>query len=278
MPDPAPATMSSGPSVCRTASAWIGFRCSSSGDPGDIGTPSYGRPPTPKSRARDLRHSGRDRRSGRRRELAPRPAAGDPAPARPRAPGGRAAVHRRRRRARRLRLVAAVGHRASRPGRPRTSSGRSSSGAWRPSAPQEAPPRVANVPGDAIAIIKIPKIHVDLVVVEGTDTESLKKGPGHYLGTAYPWQDRGRVGIAGHRTTYGAPFWDLNELDPATGSSSPPSTGSSTTASPARGSSTPPTAPSWTPPSGRRSSSPRATRGSRPRERLVVFADRVSQL
>jgi sortase A len=81
-------------------------------------------------------------------------------------------------------------------------------------APAEAPPRVVNVPGDAIAIIKIPTINVDLVVVEGTDTESLKKGPGHYPGTAYPWQDRGRVGIAGHRTTYGAPFWDLNELDP----------------------------------------------------------------
>lgn len=79
--------------------------------------------------------------------------------------------------------------------------------------PEEAPPpRVANVPGKAVAIIKIPKINVDLVVVEGTDTESLKKGPGHYAGTAYPWQDHGRVGIAGHRTTYGAPFWDLNEL------------------------------------------------------------------
>jgi sortase A len=74
------------------------------------------------------------------------------------------------------------------------------------------PDRVANVPGKAVAIIKIPKIDVDLVVVEGTNTESLKKGPGHYSKTAYPWQDTGRVGIAGHRTTYGAPFWSLNEL------------------------------------------------------------------
>ncbi len=80
--------------------------------------------------------------------------------------------------------------------------------------PAEAPARVANVPGQAVAIIKIPKIDVDLVVVEGTDTESLKKGPGHYGQTAYPWQDHGRVGIAGHRTTYGAPFWSLDELDP----------------------------------------------------------------
>ena len=63
-----------------------------------------------------------------------------------------------------------------------------------------------------MAIIRIPKIDVDYVVVEGTDTEALKKGPGHYTDTAEPWQDTGRVGIAGHRTTYGAPFWSLNEL------------------------------------------------------------------
>jgi sortase A len=78
--------------------------------------------------------------------------------------------------------------------------------------PSDAPERVANVPGKAVAIIRIPKIEVDLVVVQGVDTESLKKGPGHYTKTAYPWEDTGRVGIAGHRTTYGAPFWSLNEL------------------------------------------------------------------
>jgi sortase A len=78
--------------------------------------------------------------------------------------------------------------------------------------PEDAPERVANVPGDAVAIIRIPKIEVDMVVVEGTDVESLKKGPGHYSQTAYPWEDTGQVGIAGHRTTYGAPFWSLNEL------------------------------------------------------------------
>ena len=80
--------------------------------------------------------------------------------------------------------------------------------------PADAPDRVVNVPGDAVAIIRIPKIDVDYVVVEGTDTEPLKKGPGHYTDTAYPWQDTGRVGIAGHRTTYLAPFWSLNELRP----------------------------------------------------------------
>lgn len=72
--------------------------------------------------------------------------------------------------------------------------------------------RVVKVPGKAVAIIKIPKIDVNYVVVEGTDTESLKKGPGHYTQTAYPWEDRGRVAIAGHRTTYGAPFWALEKV------------------------------------------------------------------
>jgi sortase A len=82
--------------------------------------------------------------------------------------------------------------------------------------PSKAPPakQVVKVPGKAMAILVIPKIDLDMVVVEGTDTESLKKGPGHYTQTAYPWEDSGRVGIAGHRTTYGAPFWSLEKLEP----------------------------------------------------------------
>lgn len=84
--------------------------------------------------------------------------------------------------------------------------------ASRPAA--EAPPKTVNVPGSAVAILRIPKIEVDYVVVEGTDTESLKKGPGHYPWTSYPWEETGRVAIAGHRTTYGAPFWSLDELKP----------------------------------------------------------------
>jgi sortase A len=81
--------------------------------------------------------------------------------------------------------------------------------------PSKAPPaeQVVKVPGKAVAIIVIPKIDLDMVVVEGTDTESLKKGPGHYTQTAYPWEDHGRVGIAGHRTTYLHPFWSLDELE-----------------------------------------------------------------
>lgn len=68
------------------------------------------------------------------------------------------------------------------------------------------------VPGDAYAIIQIPSVGIDFVVVQGTDYEDLKLGPGHYPDTADPWDGTGRVGIAGHRTTYQAPFNDLGEI------------------------------------------------------------------
>jgi sortase A len=71
-------------------------------------------------------------------------------------------------------------------------------------------PRI--IPGDAYAVILIPSIDLDMVVVQGTDYESLKKGPGHYLDTADPWDGTGRVGIAGHRTTYLHPFFDLDKV------------------------------------------------------------------
>ncbi|MFB3738517.1 MAG: sortase [Candidatus Velamenicoccus archaeovorus] len=80
--------------------------------------------------------------------------------------------------------------------------------------PKAAPARVVQVPGGAVAILEIPRIGLDMVVVEGTSTEDLKKGPGHYSDTAYPWQDHGRVGIAGHRTTYLHPFYDLDRMRP----------------------------------------------------------------
>ncbi len=72
--------------------------------------------------------------------------------------------------------------------------------------------RTRVLPGEALAILRIPKIDMDTVVIEGTDVRDLKKGPGHYRDTAYPWEDEGKVGIAGHRTTYGAPFWSLDKL------------------------------------------------------------------
>jgi sortase A len=68
------------------------------------------------------------------------------------------------------------------------------------------------LPGHAYAVIRIPSIELNDIVVQSTSTEALKKGPGHYLKTADPWDDQGRVGIAGHRTTYGAPFWSLDQV------------------------------------------------------------------
>jgi sortase A len=65
--------------------------------------------------------------------------------------------------------------------------------------------------GDAIARLEIAAIGVSEYVVEGTDTGSLRKGPGHYPETPLPGE-RGTTAIAGHRTTYGAPFREIDEL------------------------------------------------------------------
>ena len=78
----------------------------------------------------------------------------------------------------------------------------------------DPPPRVVKkepLPGDGIGRIEIPAIGVKDYVVEGTDTGNLRKGPGHYPETPLPGQ-RGTAAIAGHRTTYGAPFRHLDEL------------------------------------------------------------------
>lgn len=65
--------------------------------------------------------------------------------------------------------------------------------------------------GEAVALLEIPKLDLSKFVVEGVGVEDLKKGPGHYPGTALPGE-AGNAAIAGHRTTYGAPFYRLNEL------------------------------------------------------------------
>jgi sortase A len=65
--------------------------------------------------------------------------------------------------------------------------------------------------GQGIGRIEIPSIGLDTVFVQGTDTSTLQKGPGHYPETAFPGQDR-TIGIAGHRTTYLAPFREINEV------------------------------------------------------------------
>jgi sortase A len=65
--------------------------------------------------------------------------------------------------------------------------------------------------GEAIAILRIPKIGVDSAVIQGIERPDLRKGPGHYPLTPMPGQI-GNAAIAGHRTTYGAPFYRLDEL------------------------------------------------------------------
>jgi sortase A len=65
--------------------------------------------------------------------------------------------------------------------------------------------------GEAIGRIMIPSIDLDVVAVQGTDTASLQKGPGHYPRTPLPGM-RGTTAFAGHRTTYLAPFRHLDQL------------------------------------------------------------------
>lgn len=65
--------------------------------------------------------------------------------------------------------------------------------------------------GEAIGRLQIPSIDLDMVAVQGTDTASLQKGPGHYPETPFPGQG-GTSALAGHRTTYLAPFRHLDQL------------------------------------------------------------------
>jgi len=67
--------------------------------------------------------------------------------------------------------------------------------------------------GEAVARIEIDSIEVDKVIVQGVQVEDLRNGPGHYRATVFPGQE-GNSGIAGHRTTYGAPFNRIDELQP----------------------------------------------------------------
>ncbi|MEZ5245360.1 MAG: sortase [Acidimicrobiales bacterium] len=67
--------------------------------------------------------------------------------------------------------------------------------------------------GDAVARIEIPSIGVDKIVVSGVQVADLRKGPGQYPGTAAVGTT-GNTSIAGHRTTYGAPFNRVDELAP----------------------------------------------------------------
>ena len=67
--------------------------------------------------------------------------------------------------------------------------------------------------GEPFARLIIDKIALDSVVFEGVDRTTLKSGPGHMPGTPLPGQP-GNAVISGHRTTYGRPFYDLDQLVP----------------------------------------------------------------
>jgi len=80
-------------------------------------------------------------------------------------------------------------------------------------APTIAPPIADPVLGDPVGVISIPTISLSMVIVEGTGEAQLQDGPGHYPATPLPGE-AGNVAIAGHRTTYLHPFYNLNELVP----------------------------------------------------------------
>ena len=71
--------------------------------------------------------------------------------------------------------------------------------------------RRATENGDPLGRLRIPSIGAKFVFVEGANPAQLEKGPGHYAGTALPGE-RGTVGVAGHRTTFLAPFRNIDSL------------------------------------------------------------------
>jgi sortase A len=66
--------------------------------------------------------------------------------------------------------------------------------------------------GEPVGRLRAAAIGLAAVVVHGTEGATLRKGPGHYPDTPLPGA-RGSVAIAGHRTTYGAPFRDVDDLE-----------------------------------------------------------------
>jgi LPXTG-site transpeptidase (sortase) family protein len=80
-----------------------------------------------------------------------------------------------------------------------------------PRPPSAAPSTPPPPEGQAVGSIQIPSIGVNQVIVEGVATDDLMKGPGHYPGTSLPGQP-GNAAIAGHRTTYARPFYNLDAV------------------------------------------------------------------
>jgi sortase A len=80
-----------------------------------------------------------------------------------------------------------------------------------PLAHQTAPTTADPSVDQPVGLLSIPKIGILDAIVEGVGEAQLEQGPGHYQGTALPGEP-GNVAIAGHRTTYAHPFYNLNEL------------------------------------------------------------------
>lgn len=74
-------------------------------------------------------------------------------------------------------------------------------------------PRITapNRPNKALALLEVPSAGIADVIVEGVSASALRHGPGHVPRTALPGEE-GNSAIAGHRTTYGAPFADLDRV------------------------------------------------------------------
>jgi len=73
--------------------------------------------------------------------------------------------------------------------------------------------RIASDDGDAIARLRVPRLGISLVVINGTNASDLRRGPGRHVETSMPGEGR-LVYVAGHRTTYGAPFSNIDQLEP----------------------------------------------------------------
>lgn len=76
-----------------------------------------------------------------------------------------------------------------------------------------APRMVAPQLNHPVGRLQIPAIGLDQVIIEGVAEDDLSLGPGHYPGTPLPGE-AGNAAIAGHRTTWGHPFYNLNEVGP----------------------------------------------------------------
>ncbi len=76
--------------------------------------------------------------------------------------------------------------------------------------PRPVVPRPVSL-GKPMGYVEIPRIQLRKILVQGVGRDELRKGPGHVPSTVMPGQP-GTLGISGHRTTYGAPFYRLNEL------------------------------------------------------------------